>query len=94
MTKTISFIIIAVVILGLAVYASNSGLPNIKIEEDIPMTQLKIEDIKAGTGAEAKAGDFLCKGPKGDMGPVDQEVFAQTYRPADPPKMEKVFKRK
>lgn len=43
--------------------------------------------------AEAKEGDFLCKGPEGDMWPVDQEIFRKTYRPTAP-KMEKVFKPK
>lgn len=44
--------------------------------------------------AEAKEGDFLLKGEEGDMWPVDQEIFRKTYRPAETPKMEKVFKKK
>lgn len=44
--------------------------------------------------AEAKEGDFLLKGEEGDMWPVDQEIFMKTYRPAETPKMEKVFKKK
>lgn len=59
------------------------------IKMDEPFTVKTIENDEA----EAKAGDFLCKGPKGDMWPVDAEVFATTYKPAAP-KMEQVFKRK
>lgn len=60
------------------------------VQLDQPFVVSTIENDEA----EAKAGDFLCKGPKGDMWPVDREVFLQTYKPADTPKMEKVFKRK
>jgi len=59
------------------------------VQMDEPFTVKTIENDTA----EAKAGDFLCKGPNGDMWPVDQEVFKQTYKPASP-KLENVFKRK
>ena len=58
------------------------------IKIDKPFT---VETIEGE--AEAKEGDFLCKGTEGDMWPVDQEIFAKTYKPIAP-KMEKVFKRK
>ena len=69
-----------------------------KFVKTAPTYAIQIEDqfvVNTIEGeAEAKAGDYLCQGPNGDMWPVDQEIFRQSYRPIDSPKMEKVFKRK
>lgn len=59
------------------------------VQMDEPFT---VETIEGE--ADAKEGDFLCKGSEGDMWPVDQEIFNKTYRPLDAPKLENVFKRK
>lgn len=59
------------------------------VQMDKPFTVKTIEG-----DADAKEGDFLCKGDEGDMWPVDQEIFLKTYRPVEGPKLEKVFKRK
>jgi hypothetical protein len=58
------------------------------IKKPIPQRVIQIEeafkvDTMEGT-LDAKAGDFLMIGIKGEMWPVDQEIFYQTYDLLDP----------
>lgn len=77
--------------------------PTWAIEMDEPF---KVDTIEGET--DGKEGDYLCKGPGGDMWVVDGDVFLSTYRPAadneiepsdaeynilgDEPKMTEVFR--
>lgn len=81
----------------------NDHLPDPKKEGDVykkvaPSYAVQMDDdfvVNTIEGpAQAKEGDFLLKGEEGDMWPVDKDIFHKTYRPAETPKMEKVFKKK
>lgn len=40
-------------------------------------------DTLEGDNIKGKAGDYLCIGVKGEVWPVDKEVFESTYTPAE-----------